>query len=105
MFVTTDQPRRPPDHVVPGQRHRRKHALEYAALMWLAYAVPLLLVVLEWASVSVALPLISAPIALNLYRQLRTREGAPLNETLAGTAKLLLVYGILFTIGLALAAV
>lgn len=82
---------------------RRVAELEYAALMLLAYAVPLLLAVMGW-SLTVLLPILTLPLAWRLYAQLRTREGAPLNETLASTAKLLLAHGVLLSVGLALAA-
>lgn len=80
---------------------RRFGELEYAALLAVAYAVPLALaawLVTPWP----ALPLVSAPLALGLVRRVRREEGAPLNATLAATAKLLLVFGTLFAAGLAL---
>ena len=46
------------------------------------------------------LPLLSLPIAIKLFRDLRALEGAPLNATLAGTAKLLLLHGVLLAGGL-----
>ncbi len=49
----------------------------------------------------VLLPLASLPVAVRLARTLATTEGKPLNACLAGTAKLLLLYGVLFAAGLA----
>jgi 1,4-dihydroxy-2-naphthoate octaprenyltransferase len=80
---------------------RRFGELEYAGLLALAYVVPIALAVLR-GSAWIALPLASAPIAVALVRRLLREEGAPLNATLAGTAKLLLLHGVLFSIGLAL---
>lgn len=49
------------------------------------------------------LPLVTLPWALGLWRALRDREGARLNETLGATAKLLLAFGTLYAAGIALA--
>ncbi len=83
-------------------RHGRRFGeLEYVALLALAYVVPLALALWS-ASPWIALPLVSAPLAAGLVGRVRREEGAPLNATLASTAKLLLVHGVLFAIGLAL---
>ncbi|MBN8616678.1 MAG: 1,4-dihydroxy-2-naphthoate polyprenyltransferase [Deltaproteobacteria bacterium] len=80
-------------------RHGRRFGeLEYVALLALAYVVPLGLAVTT--SPWIALPLVSAPLAIGLVGRLRREEGAPLNATLAATAKLLLVHGVLFAAGL-----
>lgn len=80
---------------------RRGGEIEYVAMLVLAYGAPL---ALAWMLRSpwVLLPMLSLPIGLLRLRDLRRFEGAPLNGTLAGTAKLLLVHGLLFTLGLAL---
>lgn len=80
---------------------RRFGELEYAALLVLAYVVPVALALWR-GSPWIALPLASAPLAVALTRRLLREEGAPLNATLAGTAKLLLLHGVLFSIGLML---
>jgi 1,4-dihydroxy-2-naphthoate octaprenyltransferase len=80
---------------------KRAGVIEYAWLLAAAYATPLVL----WqrgASPWVLLPVLTAPWAIVLTRQLATREGSSLNATLASTAKLLLVFGLLLTAGLAL---
>jgi 1,4-dihydroxy-2-naphthoate octaprenyltransferase len=46
------------------------------------------------------LPLATLPIAVRLLRNLATTEGRPLNACLAGTAKLLLLFAILFAAAL-----
>lgn len=74
---------------------------EYAGCMALAYAVPLGMFALGRCSAAVLLPLMSAPWAWGLARRLARREGRPLNAVLANTARLLLVYGLLFAGGLA----
>jgi 1,4-dihydroxy-2-naphthoate octaprenyltransferase len=76
---------------------------EYAALMVASYATPLVLWLLgrpAW----VLLPLVTLPVGVALTRQVARREGRPLNATLASTAKLLLVFGLLFAGGLAAGA-
>ncbi|HZF47931.1 MAG TPA: 1,4-dihydroxy-2-naphthoate polyprenyltransferase [Polyangiaceae bacterium] len=81
---------------------RRAGEIEYAALLALAYASPFVAVFAFGRSLWSLLPLASLPIAVRLFRTLATTEGRPLNACLAGTAKLLLVFGVLFSIGLAL---
>lgn len=49
------------------------------------------------------LPLLTLPWAIGAWRALRDREGATLNETLGGTARLLLVFGALYATGIAVA--
>ncbi len=79
---------------------RRFGELEYAALLALAYLGAIAAALLT-ASAWPLLPLLSAPLALGLARRLEREEGRPLNDVLAGTAKLLLAFGALFALGLA----
>jgi 1,4-dihydroxy-2-naphthoate polyprenyltransferase len=79
---------------------RRFGEIEYAVLLAAAYAVPVALA--SWRSSAwLALPLASAPLAVILVRRVVKEEGPPLNATLAATAKLLLLHGVLFSAGLA----
>lgn len=80
---------------------RRAGEGEYALLLVLAYAVPVLLFVLGMPF-TVLLPVLTLPLAWKRFGELRTRSGRPLNETLAGTAKLLGLFGLLFAAGIAL---
>lgn len=85
-------------------RHGRRFGeLEYGGLLLLAHLTPLAMAALE-SSPWPLLPLSSAPQAIALVRRLRTEEGAPLNATLAATAKHLLVFGVLCAAGLFVAA-
>lgn len=80
---------------------RRAALAEYAALLAIAYAVPLGLTVhgARWAW----LPLISAPLALiRLRAVVAAADGPAYNRCLAATAQLLLAHGALFALGLAL---
>jgi 1,4-dihydroxy-2-naphthoate octaprenyltransferase len=75
---------------------------EYAALLIAAYATPVVLFLLGWTSAWVFLPWATVLWAGGLLRSVASDEGVTLNETLAWTAKLLSLFGILFSIGIAL---
>jgi 1,4-dihydroxy-2-naphthoate octaprenyltransferase len=86
--------------VMIGPRGTR---LEYVVLLAVAYAVPVLFWLAEWASAWVLLPWLTVPLALRLVRTLhQTTEGRSLNKALAGTANLDLAFGLLFALGLVL---
>lgn len=76
--------------------------VEYALLLAIAYAVPLGLAIAArdpWR----ALPIITAPLALRRLRDLVTAVNGPaFNTCLAATAQLLLLHGLLFSLGLVL---
>jgi 1,4-dihydroxy-2-naphthoate octaprenyltransferase len=74
--------------------------VEYGLLLAVAAAVPVALVATGWAA-WVLLPLLSAPLALPLLATVRGFT-APrqLNPVLKGTARLALVYSLLFALGL-----
>lgn len=81
-------------------RHGRRFGeLEYAGLFLASYGTAIGLAILLRAP-AIALPCLSIPIALRLFTALRTQEGTPLNAVLASTAKLLLVFGVLFALGI-----
>lgn len=77
---------------------------EYALLLVAAYGVPILLLALGRASAWILLPCLTLPMALAQLRALLRRQGKALNPVLVGTARLLVVHGVLFTAGLALGA-
>lgn len=81
----------------------RNTVREYAVLLVVAYAVPVLLALAGWTSVAVLLALASAPLAFPLARVV-TAGGDPrrLNAVLKGTARLALVFSLLLAVGLAL---
>ncbi|HEY6078158.1 MAG TPA: 1,4-dihydroxy-2-naphthoate polyprenyltransferase [Polyangiaceae bacterium] len=76
--------------------------LEYGLLLALAYAVPLFLATGAAQGRFVLLPLLTLPMARGLMRAVATERGRALNARLAGTAKLLLLFGILLALGIAL---
>jgi len=78
---------------------RRAAIGEYAALLVIAYAVPvgIALTGQPWA----ALPLVTAPLAVARLRALvASGDGPAFNRCLAATAQLLMLHGALFTAGL-----
>jgi 1,4-dihydroxy-2-naphthoate octaprenyltransferase len=80
---------------------RKGTQVEYAALIGLAYAVPLLLWLAFGYSFLTLLAWLTAPLALRLVRALVTAtDGPTLNKTLAGTARLGLVYSALLSVGI-----
>jgi len=81
---------------------RRAGLVEYAALFALSYATPVACVAWLGRSLWTLLPLASLPVAILLTRSLASLEGRPLNAVLARTAMLLLLFGVLFSVGLAL---
>ncbi|HHY60390.1 MAG TPA: 1,4-dihydroxy-2-naphthoate polyprenyltransferase [Clostridia bacterium] len=72
---------------------------EYVALLGLSYLVPLSLWLLGPGTPWLLLPLLTVPLAARLIKDMYTREGAALNETLAGTGKLVLLYGLCYGVG------
>jgi 1,4-dihydroxy-2-naphthoate octaprenyltransferase len=79
---------------------RRAALAEYLLLLAAAYSVPVLLFRTGTASAWALLPLLSLPIAVSLAWRLSTQEGARLNQVLAGTARLMLIMGLTFALGL-----
>ncbi len=79
---------------------RRAALAEYLLLLAAGYAVPALLFATGRASIWVLLPLLSLPLGIALAWRLATQEGAPLNQVLVGTARLMMVMGIALSIGL-----
>jgi 1,4-dihydroxy-2-naphthoate octaprenyltransferase len=86
--------------VIIGIRGSR---IEYVLLLAGAYAIPIILWLSGRMSAWVLLPLTSMPTALALMRLIWKNPGDPiLNQALAKTAKLALVYSLLISIGLIL---
>ena len=74
---------------------------EYALLLALAYAVPVAIAV-SHRSPSALLPLLTLPLAVPLLRAVARERGRDLNRRLGGTARLLLLHGIGWAVGLGL---
>ncbi|KPK17906.1 MAG: 1,4-dihydroxy-2-naphthoate octaprenyltransferase, partial [Myxococcales bacterium SG8_38] len=81
---------------------RRGGVGEYALLLVAAYATPVAMFLSGTSAAWVCLPLLTFPWAVRLSGSVVRDRGAVLNETLAGTARLLSVFGLLFAFGIAL---
>jgi 1,4-dihydroxy-2-naphthoate octaprenyltransferase len=74
--------------------------IEYLLLLVGSYAVPPLMWLVGGTTLWVMLAWLSLPLAVSLWRQILREKGRALNAALAGTARLGLVYGVLFSVGL-----
>ncbi|HKJ67524.1 MAG TPA: 1,4-dihydroxy-2-naphthoate polyprenyltransferase [bacterium] len=97
---------------IETDQHANKHTLatrlgkagtriEFLLLLLISYAIPFIFLLRFNLSLWILLPLLSLPLGMRIVLQLhRGVEGTSLNETLAQTARLALIYGILFSAGL-----
>lgn len=86
--------------VIIGERGSR---IEYLLLLGAAYAIPVILWLGSQRSLWLTLPIVSLPPALALMRRVwSASDGVILNQALASTAKLALVYSLLLSAGLIL---
>ncbi|MCZ7602171.1 MAG: 1,4-dihydroxy-2-naphthoate polyprenyltransferase [Melioribacteraceae bacterium] len=76
--------------------------MQYLIFMILSYSILLLVYFTYKQSIYVFLPLLTLPIAIKLVSMIFKLSGKDLNSTLALTAKLSAVYGILFAVGILL---
>lgn len=97
-----EQDRESGKRTLPVRFGRPWGVAEFVALIVLAYLVPVLLVMTGRAAMPLLLVLLSVPLALPLVRSLRHERGPVLNRTLAGTARLFLVWSVLYSAGLLL---
>lgn len=74
--------------------------IEYLLLVGLSYLIPLLMGLLGVASWWVAITIFSLVLVIPLIKMIFTQKGRPLNEALAGTARLELVFSFLLSVGL-----
>jgi 1,4-dihydroxy-2-naphthoate polyprenyltransferase len=82
-------------------RFGRKSALwMYRLLLLMAYMVPAVHIIEEGFNAWLLLPIASLPLALkNLLIMERRTDGPSLNNALAGTAMVLLLFGVLYSLG------
>jgi 1,4-dihydroxy-2-naphthoate octaprenyltransferase len=73
---------------------------EYLVLLAASFATPFILFGLGLASAWVFLALLSVPLAVGPLKLVLKAQGAALNAALGGTARLQLVFGLLFAVGL-----
>lgn len=82
---------------------RRGAQIEYAALLVFAFALPVVMWLLQGAGVWVMLSWLTLPLAAQLVQTLRrATDGPTLNQTLAGTARLGLLFSLLLAAGVVL---
>jgi len=74
--------------------------LQYFFFMILSYLIPVIVYFTFKNSLLMFLPMLSIPLSVKLIKMIYTLEGKELNKTLELTAKLSLIYGILFSIGI-----
>lgn len=98
-----DTDRRAGKRTLAVRMGRRGARVEYVAFLVLAYLVPPLLWLGFQFSPWVLLPWVTAPLAVQLVRTLAlATDGPTLNKTLAGTARLGLIFSLLFAVGILL---
>jgi 1,4-dihydroxy-2-naphthoate polyprenyltransferase len=83
--------------VIWGPRGAR---VEFFLLICASYLMPVLLWVAGWASPGVLLTFLSLPVAFRVGRTVLKNTGPMLNEALAGTGRLSLLFSLLFGLGL-----
>lgn len=74
--------------------------IEYILLVVVAYLTPLYFWLAAGYAFWVLLPWLTVPLAIGLVRDFLTLDGRALNKTLAGTARLSMLFGLLFAVGL-----
>jgi len=86
-------------------RHGRRFGqLEYAAAVLIPFAIPPLMLLFGMAHLAAILPLLALPLAWILLRKVFAAEVLLTDHlsVLAGTSRLLLVYGLLLSVGIVL---
>jgi 1,4-dihydroxy-2-naphthoate octaprenyltransferase len=88
---------------IPVVWGRKAGEIEYLLMLILAMCVPLAALALGWANAWILLPLLSLPRAVQLFRHIHTLPAGPgFNKLLAQTAQLVLMYCVLFSVGVLL---
>ncbi|MDA3861847.1 MAG: 1,4-dihydroxy-2-naphthoate polyprenyltransferase [Melioribacteraceae bacterium] len=75
---------------------------QYNISLLVSYVIPICIFVLYDTSIYILLPLISIPLGIKLIIEMRTFVGERLNKTLELTAKLSILFSLLFAIGIIL---
>ncbi len=79
---------------------RSRTITEFKLLLLLSYLVPPVMVLTGVAGALILLPLVTGPQAWQLAKRIGEEQGVELNALLAGTARLSLIYSLLFAAGL-----
>lgn len=75
--------------------------IEYILLMIIAYSIPIYISYILGNKSGIYIVYFTLPISIRLILEILYKQGRDLNGTLEGTAKLLLLYTILFSFGIA----
>ena len=75
--------------------------IEYIFLMIIAYSIPIYISYILGHKSAIYIIYFTLPISMRLILEILYKQGRDLNKTLEGTAKLLLLYTILFSFGIA----
>ncbi len=79
---------------------RKLSRTQYIGLLAIAYLTPFVQVIALEGALTLLLPLLSLPLAVQLVKVLtRSTDGEVLNHALAGTGRLLALYGLLYSAG------
>jgi 1,4-dihydroxy-2-naphthoate octaprenyltransferase len=78
----------------------RAARIEYVVLLVVAYLIPLVMALIGIGPMWMLLTWLSIPLAVRWARLVWTQPGRILNQALAGTGQMELVYGLLFAAGL-----
>jgi 1,4-dihydroxy-2-naphthoate octaprenyltransferase len=73
--------------------------IEYFLLIGISYLIPLIIWAVGLTSFVIILVWLSIPMIVPLIKDVTTKQGKPLNKTLANSARLGLIYAVLFSIG------
>jgi 1,4-dihydroxy-2-naphthoate octaprenyltransferase len=84
---------------------RRGAIAEFFAMLGIAYLVPVVLVLTRQSGPWVALPLATLPLGLLLAHRVALGQGQVLNQSLADTARLVLIYATTFGLGIVISRV
>jgi 1,4-dihydroxy-2-naphthoate octaprenyltransferase len=74
--------------------------VEYVLMLAIGYAVPVLMFARHQANAWVLLPLASLPVTVPPLKLMLRESGKALNPALGGTARIQMIFGLLFAIGL-----
>jgi len=72
---------------------------QYILLVGLSYLIPVAMFVVGISSYTLLLSWLSLPLAFSRVKEIFTKKGSILNATLAGTARLGLIFSVLFSVG------
>jgi 1,4-dihydroxy-2-naphthoate octaprenyltransferase len=79
---------------------RYRTIIEYKSLIWVSYLIPVLMLIMDMSDAFILLPLTTFPMARSLIFKVECDLGSNLNELLSSTARLSLIYSLMFSFGL-----